>query len=212
MAIRRFKKGTGITAFDWETADGEDLRPAMDQFFSDWNAARKSGGDSDYGAISLSAMTTMKTTLQRAGPGPHPDDSEADFAKRVLKSHEFAFAALERTAAAHGKDSEEFRNADTAARFAWRAGIVYAMAAMKFHHEFDAIRGERVLQGAKDSLTEAHRKEIARRKQCANLIWDELKDKNCRQKDKIETALQLLKAKGFSISVSQLRRDLGLKK
>lgn len=158
MVVRKYKKGTGITAVEMEEATGEDLEPAIKRFFDAWNTAWHAGGECAYGARSLSAVQLMQRKLDEFGAGPHADDTEGDFAKRFLDRHENAVAALNRIAYATpgGRESAVFRDADQAARSAYQAGIEYALAAMKFAHEADALRGEKTVSAAREGAIAAN--------------------------------------------------------
>ena len=211
MAFQRYKKGTGITAEDWEVADGEDLRPSLERFFNSWTAARTAGGDSDYGAVSNAAAKLMEAKLSEFGLGPHDRDSEGDFAKRFFNKHDFAKAALDRIEEAHGKDSVEFRNADAAARFAWQAAVVYTMAAMKFAHEADAIRGAlSPISGAQGAAVTNAARKVEKEKRYAQII-EVQSDIQSRKPQLSLSALDsatvaALSKKGIKVSIPTVKR------
>ena len=144
MAKQRKTIGTGITAREVVTYDGEDMLLAMTECFSQWNANRKKGGG-DYGAVSLHIIEKCHRIIANSGAG-HPDssadfaeriihdtDSPADFADRILRRHQIAQAAIERG------------DADSAARFAYEVGLLAAQAIMKYVWERHALRGKKNL-------------------------------------------------------------------
>jgi hypothetical protein len=147
MAKQRKTIGTGITAREVVTYDGEDMQPALAEFFSQWNANRKKGGG-DYGAASLHIIEKCKRIIANSGgsyetdsPADfaerifHETDSPADFAERILRHHQITQAAIKRGG----------RDADTAARFALHVGFLAAQAIMKYVWEQHALRGRKNL-------------------------------------------------------------------
>jgi hypothetical protein len=151
MAKQRKTIGTGITAREVVTYDGEDMLLAMTEFFSQWNANRKKGGG-DYGAASLHIIEKCQRIIANSG-GPyetgspadfperiiHETDDPADFAERILRHHQIAQAAIKRGG----------RDADIAARFALHVGLLAAQAIMKTVWERHALRGKNNLEAIK---------------------------------------------------------------
>ena len=132
MAKQRKTIGTGITAREVVVYDGEDIQAALVESFSQWEANRKKGGG-DYGAASLHIIEQCRQIIAKSGVGPYETDSSADFAQRIIRSHQIAQAAIERG------------DADAAARFAYDLGVLAAQAKMKKDWEAHALRGKKNL-------------------------------------------------------------------
>jgi hypothetical protein len=144
MAKQQKTIGTGITAHEVVTYDGDDMLPALDELFSQWNANRKKGGG-DYGAASLHIIEKCHRIIANASVEPHETDnpadfaerithetdSPADFAERILRHHKIAQAAIKRG------------DADAAARFAYEVGLLAAQAIMKYVWERHALHGKK---------------------------------------------------------------------
>ena len=103
MAKQHKTIGTGITAREVVTYDGEDMPAAFAEFASQWNANWKEGGG-NYGAVSLNIIKKCHRFVANS-VRPYETDSPADFAERILRYHRIAQAAIKRG------------DADTAARF-----------------------------------------------------------------------------------------------
>jgi hypothetical protein len=135
MAKQRKTIGTGITAREVVTYDGDDMLPAMAEFFSQWEAMRKKGGG-DYGAACLHIIEKCHRIIANSVK-PYETDSPADFAQRIIRNHQIAQAAIKRG----GSD------ADTAARFALDVGLLAAQAIMKYVWEKHALHGKKNSDG-----------------------------------------------------------------
>ena len=90
MAKQRKTIGTGITAHEVVTYDGEDLQAALIEFFSQWEASRKKGGG-DYGAVVLDIIEQCHRIIANSA-GHSETDSPADFAKQIIRHHQIAQA------------------------------------------------------------------------------------------------------------------------
>jgi hypothetical protein len=146
MAKQRKTIGTGITAREVVTYDGEDMQAALVEFFSRWNANRIKGGG-DYGAVSLHIIEKCHRIVANS-VRPYETDGPADFAKRILRHHQIVQAAIKRG------------DADAAARFAYEVGVLAAQAIMKQVWERHALRGKKNLEavqsGSRKSNQQRH--------------------------------------------------------
>ena len=96
-----------------------------------WNAAIKEGGGI-FGALALPAETICRNTLERSGgPQSYVEGSPEGHAQVVLDA----------IAAAKARIAEG--DADVAAVEAWRAGVEWATAQLKFQWEDDALKERR---------------------------------------------------------------------
>lgn len=96
-----------------------------------WNAAIKEGGGI-FGALALPAETICRNTLERSGgPQSYSSGSPEGYAQDVLDAISAAKARI-----AEGE-------ADVAAVEAWRAGVEWATAQLKFQWEDDALKERR---------------------------------------------------------------------
>jgi hypothetical protein len=141
MAKQQKTIGTGITAREVVTYDGEDMQAALVDLFSQWNANRIKGGG-DYGAASLHIIEKCRRIIANSvrpyetdSPADFAErDSPADFAKRILRHHQIVQARIKRG------------DADGAARFAFEVGALAAQAIMKQLWERHALRGKKNLE------------------------------------------------------------------
>ena len=145
MAKQRKTIGTGITAREVVTYDGDDILPALEEFFSKLEADRKKGGG-DYGAASLHIIEKCQRIIANSG-GPYETDSPADFAERIIHEtdspEDFAQRIIRRDKIA--KTMIAGGNADAAARFAFDVGFLAAQAIMKYVWERPALVGKKNL-------------------------------------------------------------------
>lgn len=148
---RRFS-GTGITKRELFPID-----PAT--WGDDWNAAVKEGGGI-FGATSLPALRLCEALLEAT---PRTDDGYAvdspeSFAQYIAKCIRMAKISI-------GEGS-----ADQAAVHAWRAGVEWARATMKWQWEADALRGEKVATAAGDGADKTNaRHRVQREKRMARM-------------------------------------------
>lgn len=171
MAKHRKTIGTGITMREVVTYDGEDMQPAMVEFFSQWEAKRKKGGG-DYGAACLHIIERCHRIIANSGRPYETDgpadfdetDSPVDFAKRILRHHQIAQAAIKRG------------DADAAARFALDVGLLAAQAIIKQVWEPHALRGKNNVLALKEGLRVANKQRIDDAKQ-RHLDWQAQADK-----------------------------------
>jgi hypothetical protein len=155
MAKQRKTIGTGITARQAVTYDGDDMVPAITEFFSQWNANREKAGG-DYGAVLLHIIEQCHQIIANSGashpdspadftePTIHETDSPADFAERIIHRDKIVKGMIARG------------NADAAARFAFEVGVLAAQAKMKLDWEKHALRGKKNLKAIQDSSSKAN--------------------------------------------------------
>lgn len=136
---RIVKRGEGITArmvLELSDRNPEDAA----EIAGDIAAADKlkdAGIDPHFGFTTVYIRETLADVMERAGPKPWPEDSEPDFARRILEKMKFVDMCL-----ADG-------SAGLAARFAFEAGDLWRAARMKLKWENDALRGRKTYQAAK---------------------------------------------------------------
>jgi hypothetical protein len=111
MAKQRKTIGTGITAREVVTYDGEDMIPGWLELDSQWEAKRQKRGG-NYGAVSLHIIEWCHQIIADSGTGLRETDSLADFAERIIQKDIIAQAAIKRG------------HAGWAAKFAYEVGLL----------------------------------------------------------------------------------------
>jgi hypothetical protein len=147
MAIRRIKVGTDITTGEKIQYDGDDVPAGVKETLSGWEADRIRGGG-DYGGVTIAMEEHLAKILSKAGDGPFERDNVEDFARRIMDMHNLA------------KKRIEAGDADTAARFAYKAGFLHAQAHMKFMWRPEVI----IAQKAAAAREKAHDEAFAENK------------------------------------------------
>ena len=136
--MSRARKGTGITAREatvHEPGNTEGLRDSLEAVVT---AREEAGGD--FAFISREARNVVAAILAEADrPEAAPEDSLVWFAREI----QFDLQLADRFT--------EDNDADKAARFAFAAASRWATMVMKFSWEVDALRGEKVAGGARNS-------------------------------------------------------------
>ena len=135
--------GTGITADEIVTYDGEDIYPAIRQFTEQFSSAVKKNGGI-FAAISADAFALSEAILQRAGKRPYAEQSEAWYAEEFLRYRKLA------------QDFINKGDPDNATNAAFRAGYIICEASMKFRWEDDALRGQGFLKYPKMGHESVH--------------------------------------------------------
>jgi hypothetical protein len=179
MAKQRKTTGTGITAREVVTYDGEGMQAALVELSQWWNANRKKGGG-DYGAVSLHIIERCRHILANSG-GPYETDSPADFAEHSIihetdSPADFAERIISRDKIAKAMIARG--NADAAARFAFDVGLLAAQAIIKTVWERPALVGKKNLDSiqygsaiANHQLHQEREKEWKRWNVRAAQIW-----------------------------------------
>jgi len=144
MARRRCTVGPDkMTAYSKTVADGpEDIRKAALAAFANWNElARRGGGD--FGAVTVKMMNEVAAILAGAGDGPFEPQSTEDFAQRIATHHRKTAGLIARV------PESARRDADMAARLAFKCGCLYGQAVMQDMWNDPAMVGRDVIDGGR---------------------------------------------------------------
>lgn len=139
--VRVVKVGAGITARTVRRLDHRNPEDAAEIAADEAAVAEleAAGIDGFFGLTTLHVRAFLAGEIERAGPPPWPEESRADFARRILDRIELADRVIKGGAAG------------LAAQFAFEAGDLWRAAVMKWQWEPDALRGQKVLYGARES-------------------------------------------------------------
>jgi hypothetical protein len=136
------KFGTGITERDMTTWDPSGKTPGDVEAHMEW--LNEVGQSIEQFGLFGADTEIMRRVCNKILEGWPPDSlpeahTREDYARRILHELKFTDACIEEGAAEH------------AATSALQVGLFWQEAAMKFRWEDDAIRGEKVAGGAKNS-------------------------------------------------------------
>lgn len=136
---RKEARGRGITAREVTLFDAKDPADAaaMMLWFDSLGEELRAKGL--WGAATHQMRAACEGIMQSQPDRGHQPDSPRDFAQKILRSLELADHAI-----LEGQ-------AELAARLALDAGQLWATAVMKWSWEADALRGEKVVGGARNS-------------------------------------------------------------
>jgi hypothetical protein len=151
--VRRYKEGTLFESswrIDLTTCTDDEIKAFFDRGTKAWNGRLAStenvfeasiGGTRDFCAKILEEGETKTTAIggKEIEFAFHPKGSIESYAKLVIRYFDISQKAI-----AEG-------DAASAARFAFNAGRIFELMRLKFGFERDAERGQKVVQGARQS-------------------------------------------------------------